>query len=158
MWSPGGDVDLQAAPPPRYHSNVGRDFFSRVLEFFPSRQWGKLAGWLAAVARAGCRRGLAPGVLALAVSGLDRFQPRRALGPSPRQHGDYGTASSLFAASITNHVQHPTNHQHPTSSSRSHHNQSSGCCATDFDLPLHSLANSFDFRPDPQRSSLSSSW
>jgi hypothetical protein len=101
--APRVGVDLQAqvagSSPSKVPPNVGRDFFSRLLEFFPppaSRlvggSWACLLGfgaaWSGRVAAAGTS-----GRLGLAGLGLGCFQPRRALGP--RQHGDYGRAPSV---------------------------------------------------------------
>ncbi len=157
----------QAAPPPRYHSNVGRDFFSRQLELFPRRQWAAVGGMLARrwgcsgpSLPAGARRGLQVGWDLVAHLGLGRFKPRRALGP--RQHDDYGTAPccSLLHPSLT-----PTltasksiHLPHPTLPTRPHHNQTSPAAQQTSTHLLHFRANSCNFRSGHQRFSRSSLW
>ena len=70
-WS----VDFQAAPPPKVPLQGGTGFFQSGAGVVPTRQCpvGDC-----------CRRGAVPSV-GSSRFGLDRFQPRRALGP--RQHG-----------------------------------------------------------------------
>ena len=124
-------------------------FFSRALEFFPSRsQWG-------ADSKVGCRRG-APDRLALASFVLDCFQPRRALGP--RQHG---ITEQLPLHSL----QVPITASEPSQSTRTPDDfapqetpHSSTGNYTSIQRGFLASSNGFPFKYRQERSSLSSSW